>query len=67
MLLLACGLATACSTYQPLDRGSDVPWANPALTGRSPQAAAISEPRGAARATAVMVAGTGIGCGPATG
>jgi murein DD-endopeptidase MepM/ murein hydrolase activator NlpD len=26
-IMVACGLISACSTYQPLGRGSDVPWA----------------------------------------
>ena len=30
VLVLAGGLTAACSTYHPLDRGSDVPWARPA-------------------------------------
>ena len=30
VLVLAGGLTAACSTYQPLDGGSDVPWARPA-------------------------------------
>jgi murein DD-endopeptidase MepM/ murein hydrolase activator NlpD len=29
-ILAACSLITACSTYQPLGRGSDVPWAKAA-------------------------------------
>lgn len=30
VLMLVGGLTAACSTYHPLDRGSDVPWARPA-------------------------------------
>ena len=40
---LACGLATGCSTYHPLDRGSDVPWAD---SGRPRSVAAAPERSG---------------------
>jgi murein DD-endopeptidase MepM/ murein hydrolase activator NlpD len=30
VLVLVGGLTAACSTYHPIDRGSDVPWARPA-------------------------------------
>ena len=33
VLVLAGGLTAACSTYHPLDGGSDVPWARPASDG----------------------------------
>ena len=54
VLMLAGGLTAACSTYHPLDRGSDVPWARPASgagradahpverTTRRPQVAALA-------------------------
>jgi murein DD-endopeptidase MepM/ murein hydrolase activator NlpD len=42
-IALSCGLATACSTYQPLGRGSDVPWA---AAGQTRSAAAAAERSG---------------------
>jgi murein DD-endopeptidase MepM/ murein hydrolase activator NlpD len=43
IIALGCGLTAACSTYQPLDRGSDVPWA---ASGEARSAAAASERSG---------------------
>jgi LysM repeat protein len=37
IVVISCSLGAACSTYQPLDRGSDVPWA---ASGQARSAAA---------------------------
>ena len=52
VVLLASGLTAACSTYHPLDRGSNVPWANAASPRQVVQAAAVSDTAGAAWAQA---------------
>ena len=66
MVVLAGGLAAACSTYQPLDRGSHVPWAHARPAAESPRRRA-SGTGDARREDRVMAAGRAIGCSRAIG
>jgi len=61
MLVVTCGLVAACSTYRPLDGGSDVPWAAADSSGGGSLTAARAEKRSRLAQPQVIEAAAGGG------